>query len=141
MTYQLGLLLALIFAGLSLLHIYWAAGGSWGSAVVIPSAKGKRTLNPSVLATLMVAVALLLAMFTILGRLGVLGAVLPHWLFYWGTLGIALIFLLRAVGDFRMVGFFKQIRDTDFARWDTRLFSPLCLCMSVSAFMVAFNKP
>jgi len=141
MTYRLGIVLVLIFACLSVLHIFWALGGSWGSEVAIPSANGKRTMNPSALATVLVAVALLMAMFTILGRLGVLGAVLPPWVFYWGSLGISLIFLLRAIGDFRVVGFFKQIRDTGFAHWDTMLFSPLCLFISIVAFMVAFKKP
>lgn len=140
-TYRLGLLLALIFACLGLLHIYWAVGGNWGSAVAIPSVNGKRTMNPSALATVLVAVALWLAMCTILGRLGVFGAVLPHWVFYWGSLGISLIFLLRAIGDFRVVGFFKQVRDTGFAHWDTMLFSPLCLFIAVIAFLVAFRKP
>ena len=37
---------------------------------------------------------------------------------------------LRAVGDFRMVGFWKTVRDTPFARWDTRLFSPLCVAIA-----------
>jgi hypothetical protein len=141
MTYRLGIFLTLIFGCLSLLHLYWAAGGRWGSEVTVPSTMGKRTMNPSRLATVMVAVALGLALLTILGRLGVFGAVLPAWIFYWGTLGIAGVFLLRAVGDFKLVGFFKQVRGTGFARWDTRLYSPLCLLISIIALLVAFNTP
>jgi hypothetical protein len=38
------------------------------------------------------------------------------------------------------MGFFKQIHDTGFAYWDTRLFSPLCLLISVLAFLVAVKK-
>lgn len=140
MIYGLGIGLALIFAVLSMLHIYWAAGGSWGGEVTIPAVNGKRTMNPSPLATVMVAVALVLAMLTICGRLGLFGVGLPGWIFYWGTLGIALIFFLRAVGDFKLVGFFKRTRDTGFAHWDTWLYSPLCLFISIVALMVAFKK-
>ncbi len=126
-----GLLAAAILAGLSALHIYWALGGKWGMTVVIPTVSGNRTLNPSPFVTLLVAAALLLAMWVIVGRLGLWGVSLPPWVFYWGTWGIALVFLLRAVGDFRLVGFFKRIRQTDFAYWDTRLFSPLCLLLAL----------
>jgi hypothetical protein len=46
-------------------------------------------------------------------------------------------FLLRAVGEFRLVGLFKRIRGTAFARWDTWLFSPLCLLIALAFFFVA----
>ena len=35
--------------------------------------------------------------------------------------GFAVVFLARAVGDFRYVGFFKRVRGTRFARLDTIL--------------------
>jgi hypothetical protein len=125
---------------LSLFHLYWAVGGSWGSAVTVPGTGERRLFHPSPLGTMLVAMALLIAMFTILGKLGVWGAGLPKWIFYWGTCGISLIFLLRAGGEFRYVGFFKRIYDTRFAHWDTWLFSPLCLFISIIACMVAFNE-
>jgi hypothetical protein len=139
MTKMSGILLAAIFAALSLFHIYWAIGGSFGKAVAIPTVRGNRCLDPSPLATIMVAVALLIAMLIVIGQLGMLGEVIPKWIFRWGNWGICIIFLLRAVGEFRLVGFFKQVRDTEFAYWDTRLFSPLCLVIVMLALIVA-NK-
>jgi len=44
---------------------------------------------------------------------------------------LAALFLIRAVGEFRYVGFFKSVRDTRFATWDSWLFSPLCLLIAV----------
>ena len=46
---------------------------------------------------------------------------------------MAAVFALRAVGDFRCVGFFKRVKDTPFAVWDSRLFSPLCGILSLLA--------
>jgi hypothetical protein len=137
-----GILLATIFAALSLLHVYWAAGGRVARGVAIPtlSVSGKRALNPSPAGTVLVAAALLVAMLIILGRLGMAGAKIPGWIFRWGTWGIAVVFFLRAIGEFKLVGFFKRVSDTPFARWDTWLFSPLCLLIAVIAFMLAYTE-
>jgi hypothetical protein len=139
LTKTSGILLATIFVTLSLFHIYWAVGGTFGKTVTIPTVRGNRSFDPSPLATILVAVALLIAMFIVIGQLGMLGEVIPKWTFRWGSWSICIIFLLRAVGEFRLVGFFKQVGDTEFAYWDTRLFSPLCLVIAIMAFIVA-NK-
>ena len=136
----LGILLSMIFAALALFHIYWAAGGSFGKAVTAPTLAGKCIFDPSPVATILVALALLIAMFIIIGQLGMLGDAIPKWIFRWGSWCICIVFLLRAVGEFRYVGFFKQVRDTQFATWDTMLFSPLCLMIAVMAFLVANKK-
>lgn len=136
----LGILLAAIFAILSLFHIYWATGGRFGSSVTVPTVSGERLFSPSPLATVLVAMALLAAMLTILGQIGLLGEIIPRWIFRWATFGIAALFLLRAIGDFKLVGFFKQVNDTGFAFWDTFLFSPLCLFIAVAAFLISYSK-
>ncbi|MGH9943704.1 MAG: DUF3995 domain-containing protein [Pyrinomonadaceae bacterium] len=133
-----GMLVALTFGGLSLFHVYWALGGRFGSGVTVPTVGNSRAFHPSPLGTVLVATGLLLAMLTVLGRLGLLGEVIPRWVFRWGTGGIALIFFLRAVGEFRLVGFFKRASDTSFAYWDTWLFSPLCLSIAVIAFTLVY---
>jgi hypothetical protein len=38
------------------------------------------------------------------------------------------------------VGFFKRVRDTEFARRDTWLFSPLCLGLAAAAAAVALRS-
>jgi hypothetical protein len=136
----LGILLSAIFAILSLLHVYWAAGGRFASIAAIPTVDGKPLFRPSMSATLLVAAALFAAMLTILGNLGLFGEQIPRWIFRWTTFLIALLFLLRAIGDFKLLGFFKQINDTGFAYWDTVLFSPLCLFIAVVAFLINFRK-
>lgn len=134
-----GMLVAATFAVLSLFHLYWAAGGRFGSGATVPTVGVRRAFNPSPLGTVLVATGLLIAMFTILGQLGLLGESIPKWVFRWGTCGIALVFFLRAVGEFRLVGFFKRASDTPFAYWDTWLFSPLCLVIAVIAFALVYS--
>lgn len=131
-----GYLLVAILGMLSCIHFYWAAGGTFGSAVAIPSVGGVRTLNPSPVATILVGVALLIAMVVVLGQLDLILTFFPKWMFRWASFGIAAIFLIRAIGDFKLVGFFKQVADTGFGLWDTWLFSPLCLYIAVTAFLL-----
>jgi hypothetical protein len=140
---SLGILLAIIFATISLFHFYWAAGGTSGISVAVPTVPGRsnmRAFKPSAGGTILVAFAFLLAIAVILGQLRFLGEIVPKWIFRWGTWAIALIFFLRAIGEFRLVGFFKQVRDTTFAHWDTWLFSPLCLIIAIIAFILAYNE-
>ena len=53
---------------------------------------------------------------------------------------LALVFALRAIGDFRYVGFFKSLGDDPFRAWDTWLFSPLCLVVALAALTVARSR-
>lgn len=138
MRIALGVSLGAVFAVLSLFHIYWALGGRVGSGATVPVVSGKQTFRPSPAGTMMVAAALLLAMFTVLGQAGLLGEVVPKWIFRLGTCVLALIFFLRAIGEFKLVGFFKRASDTPFAYWDTWLFSPLCLAIALTAFALVY---
>lgn len=137
MVRVLGIVLAVIFAILSFFHLYWAAGGRFGIGAAVPTVGGERLLNPPPFWAILVAAALFAAMLVVLGRLEMWGAFVPRWIFYWGTWVISLLFLLRSIGDFRYVGFFKSVTDTSFARWDTILFSPLCLLIAVVAFLIS----
>ena len=123
-----------LLTGLSLLHVYWAAGGKFAAAVAVPEINGRAAFVPGTLATLAVAVALLVAAGIVLGKISDLR---PTWIFRWGTWGLTAVFLLRAIGEFRLVGFFKSVRNTRFAWWDTRLFSPLCLLLCFLLIVVA----
>jgi hypothetical protein len=137
----LGILLAITFAILSSFHLYWAAGGRFGGRAAIPTAtSGERLLSPSPFGTILVAAALFAATLVVFGRIKIWGAFVPSWIFYLGTWVISLLFLLRTIGDFRYVGFFKSVTDTNFARWDTFLFSPLCLLIAVVAFLISYYE-
>jgi hypothetical protein len=127
----LGLAAAGILAALGSIHIYWAAGGRRGVALAIPQRDGRPLFAPPPSATLLVAVLLFVAALLVAGAVAGWAAPLPAWVYRRGSAAVGVVFLLRALGDFRLVGLFKRVRDTPFARWDTLLFSPLCAVLGV----------
>jgi hypothetical protein len=131
---------ALVLAALGGVHIYWAGGGRLGTGAVIPERDGRRLFSPSPGATLLVAALLMAGSACLLARAGVVGRGLPSGLSEWGTRAMATAFLLRAIGDFRYVGFFKRVHGSRFAFWDTRLYSPLCVLLFL-ACMTALLSP
>jgi hypothetical protein len=115
-------------------HLYWAAGGKAGKGAAVPSANGRAVIKPSASATAMVAVGLCATAALLALRIGWLDlSALPgnSLVVRIGTWLMAAVFALRAIGDFRYVGFFKRIRDSRFARLDTLAYSPLCACLAL----------
>jgi hypothetical protein len=115
-------------------HLYWAAGGKAGRGAAVPSANGRAVIKPSAFATAMVAVGLCATAALLALRIGWLDlSALPgnRLVVRIGTWLMAAVFALRAIGDFRYVGFFKRIRDSRFARLDTLAYSPLCACLAL----------
>jgi hypothetical protein len=118
---------AAILTALGVIHLYWAAGGRFGKSATLPTANGKSVLHPTPLITIAVAIGLFAMAALVFERVGL-------WL-------IAGIFLLRAVGDFRYIGFFKRVRDSRFARLDTLFYSPLCLVLAALILSGAGSRP
>ena len=127
-----------VFAGLSLIHVYWLFGGGVGQLAAIPEIDGKPVFQPSALATLVVAIGLALCALIVAATAGVLTLPLSHTVLSWLTRALAVVLLLRAIGDFRLVGFFKRIRNSRFAHLDTAVYSPLCLVLAIGAAIVGF---
>ncbi|WNZ25430.1 DUF3995 domain-containing protein [Leptolyngbya sp. NK1-12] len=141
MIYVIGLITTTIFVALSTLHIYWAFGGNWGATATVPSIDGQPLFEPGLWDTLAVAMALSIAAIICLGTLNYRLPFLPTWIYRTGIWCIALVFLLRAIGEFRYLGFFKQFNDSLFAHWDTVLYTPLCLGLAVCCIVLAVNAP
>ena len=118
--------LSAIFVVLSALHVFWAAGGRAGGAAAIPRQGGEALFTPSPLATLAVAVALAAAAATVAAASGWFGARGPTRVGRVLTAVLAVIFLARAVGDFRYVGFFKRVENEDYFDRTTK-FTPFSL--------------
>jgi Protein of unknown function (DUF3995) len=122
----------IIFLTIAGFHFYWAFGGKFGSQAVVPAIEGKSVFQPSALATIIVALAMLVGAFL---------SWKPHphscakTLIY-GNLAIGIVFFIRAIGDFKYVGFFKKVKGTLFAENDSRYYSPLCLLVSGIAFFI-----
>jgi Protein of unknown function (DUF3995) len=126
-----------IFVVLSALHFYWAAGGTKFSESAIPTnTNGNLIFRPSPLATIIVAIGLLGFGLVMLANLGIFLTWLSPKIVRIATWAIIAIFGLRAMGDFRYVGFFKKIKNTTFAKNDTKIYSPLCLIISTLSFLI-----
>jgi len=120
-------------------HVYWAFGGTFAADKVIPEVDGKAVFEPGIFATLNVAV--ILSIIAVIGlllgfcNLSLLGY--GQYIVYAGwVIFAALIF--RAIGDFNLVGFFKKIKNTEFDRYDTKYYSPLCFGLAVAFFILLY---
>jgi len=133
----LSTILCAIFTSLGFIHFYWLFGGKWGLEKVIPSKGSKaRSLSIPKFATLIVAVGLLIFGLIYLVKSGFINIQIPNLLAKYGYWIIPSIFILRAVGDFKYVGFFKKIKNTEFAEADSKWFAPLCLTIGVFGMLI-----
>lgn len=138
----LAIILFIIFLFISLVHFYWAFGGKWGSDAVLPTKDDNYTtvLKPGILPSLIVAFGLLGFGLLILIISELIVFEIPHWIFTYGLWMISSIFTIRAIGDFKYVGFFKKIKHTKFGKNDTKYFSPLCLTIGILTFILELIK-
>jgi len=126
-----------IFLFLSGIHFYWGLGGKWGGQAVVPTkTNNEKVMMPGWVACFIVALGLLGFGLFVLIKAGLLSLSLPSWILNYGLWIIAFIFILRAIGDFNYVGFFKKVKSTDFGRQDTRYYSPLCLLIGILAILI-----
>jgi hypothetical protein len=126
-----------VFAGLSLVHFYWAFGGTAGKDAAVPERAGRRLFTPSAGATVMVAVGLALCGLLVAATAGPVSVPPTGRRPRWPSYLLALVLLARAIGDFRRVGFFQRVRGTRFARLDSRVYAPLCLLLAAGDCDVA----
>ncbi len=135
-----------VFAALGLAHVFWAMGVRLGGDALIPrlpSADGtggsRPAFTPSATATLAVAAALFAVAAMVGLRAGFFATPLNHPALR-ATIGlVALAMFIRAVGDFRLVGFFKRIKGSSFARMDSWVYSPLCVALGLGLAAVALG--
>ena len=140
MIAETSLLLGFIFSLLALLHFGWALGMKWGFDASLPTnEEGERVLNPKTRDSIIVGIGL--ALFAIfysarsqnisLAPNATIDSIIS-WI-------IPSIFLLRAIGDFRYLGFFKKIKHSKFGKTDTRLVIPLCLLIAFLGFYLVIG--
>lgn len=141
MKSTLGIILFAIFAVLSAIHFYWGFGGKSGQTSAVPTIKnGDKLFSPGILSCFAVAFGLSAFGICSLIKADLLSTGLPNWLITFAVWGISLIFILRAIGEFKYVGFFKKIKNTKFAEIDAKFYSPLCLLIGTLAMVLALQN-
>lgn len=130
---QLFIYLSIIILGLvSVLHFYWLFGGKWGLQFSLPEkVEGGAVFTPRWIETLIVAIGLIGMAFILLAQNNLIPFFTPNAFTEWSCIIITFIFLLRAIGDFKYLGFSKRIKNTNFSRCDTKFYSPLCLFLGL----------
>ena len=128
----LSLLLSLILSGLGCLHCYWACGGQLGFTATLPTkVNGQKVIKPKKRDCLVTGFVFFLFSFFYLLQSGIIVfevtiSILPYagWM-------IPIIFIARAIGEFKYVGFFKSVKETNFGKIDSQLYSPLSLTIGL----------
>ncbi|KFF10849.1 DUF3995 domain-containing protein [Flavobacterium hydatis] len=140
MQTTIGSILVIIFLFLAGIHIYWGFGGKWGYEAAIPTTENnEKLMSPKLKECMVVAIALLILSVLVLIKSGIITYILPNWIQEYGICIILILFMIRAIGDFKYVGFFKKVKTTKFAQMDTKYFSPLCLLISLLAITLALT--
>lgn len=117
--------------------------GFWRSLGNSSSHSGKKgeqqpIFKPRKLGTILVAVLILLASSMLIFQAGYLESLQTNTLTKIGSIVCATVFMIRAIGDFNYLGFFKKIKHSQFARYDTWIYSPLCLFLGLTYIILLF---
>ena len=121
--------LTLVFLGIAFVHIYWAFGGNWGKQAAVPTnSAGIPLFVPGFFSCFSVGTIFLF--LSILINQKVFNFI-PDNISNLLLLVASLAFLVRAIGDFNYVGFFKKVNNTIFSKKDNYYYSPLCLVIAV----------
>lgn len=134
----LGIVSTSLILAISLVHFYWALGGRKWADVVFPQFAGtsKPVFTAGIWATIFVAfIFLSFSVVIFLKTFAPVFRISNHWIGIYAWV-IAALFLLRAIGDFRYVGFTKTVRSTIFAAYDTKIFTPLSLTIGLMIIVV-----
>lgn len=136
-TTILSLILLVTFTSLGFIHFYWLFGGKWGLEKALPTREvGEKAIEPPKIATVIVGIVLIVFGLIYLMKSGLINFQVPNWIITYGGWIISSIFILRAIGDFNYVGLFKKIRDTEFAKADSKWFIPLCLTIGILGILI-----
>jgi hypothetical protein len=97
-------------------------------------------LNPKKIDSAIVGIGLTaFGLFYVL-QLDLINYNLPVWILKYVGWIIPAIFILRAVGEFKYVGFFKRIKQMNFGKLDTKFFSHLCLGIGIIGIIIELIK-
>jgi len=135
-----------ILAFAAAFHLHWAMGGRRGFSVSLPQRPDGAPVMAHRLPWWRPAAGAIAAALSLIGALalaaeGHLALPLPQSAAKTALAIAGGAFVLRALVPTPWTGFFKRIRTTRWARYDTWLYSPLCLALGASLLAIAFGQP
>ncbi|RHW41964.1 DUF3995 domain-containing protein [Neobacillus notoginsengisoli] len=131
---------SLIFIIIGMLHVFWAFGGRWGVKAALPTKDESKlpVLQPRMLGTVFIGSLCFFASVLLLVQIDFFAVIKSSPLSKWLCIAGGIVFLLRAIGEGKYVGFFKKIQHTKFAKQDTAFYSPLCVWISLIFLLASF---
>ena len=133
-----------IIAFAAAFHLHWALGGRLGYSVSLPQrADGTQVMAGRIgwwrpaAAGIAIGLVMLGALAVAIG--GHLPLPLPPGAAKAALIIVGAAFILRALVPTKWTGFFKRIRSTRWARYDSWLFSPLFLLLGTALIAVALG--
>ena len=142
MNTLIAIVLIIIFLVISSIHFYWAFGSKKWANMAVPTKADNSVLvfKPRPIETAIVAISFIGFIAIVAARVGFMN--LPVFQDYVNIAVwiLATIFIIRAIGEFRYVGFFKKIKDTTFGKMDTKYYSPLCLAIGIMLLLINILK-
>jgi len=130
-----------ILTAIGILHIYWLLGGrnSIEYFFAANSPFRKKNIKPKKLKLIITSIALFIMAFFFIEQMAGFTKIFNADAFKWGNKIIAVIFVLRAFGNFTYLGFTKSFKKGTFAKLDTYLYSPVCLMIAVLAYLLSLT--
>ncbi len=131
----LAIITALIMTAVSLLHFYWALGGNYGLSSAGPTLEGKDNFippRPMIFAVACVLLSLAILSIQLIWPVAYVTGFISYIAYF-----VAFIFIIRGIGDFKYVGIFKKVYNSNFAKLDTVYFSPLILLLGIAYALLA----
>lgn len=126
--------------GIGVLHFYWALGGKVWLNKSIPTINGQPLFLPGKIATIVVGMVLIGFAWVAfaLSFSDLHSALYGKYILYFGWV-LSGIFIVRAIGEFNTIGFFKKIKTSDFALYDTRFYSPYALFIGIVFALLSYQ--
>ncbi|MDC6367426.1 MULTISPECIES: DUF3995 domain-containing protein [Flavobacteriaceae] len=131
----LAVIIFIVMIFLAALHFYWSIYGIKEPSSPSSISVNKTVRPPNKFVAVVVGVILFLFAFVFINK--VMGYTNHPWLKYL-SIGIGVIFILRAFGGFKNVGSFRTAKNSKFTALNPRYYPPLCLLFGVLIIILEY---
>jgi len=136
---MISIVVIIVVSILSFIHFYWAFGGKFEIDKIIPRYYDSPLPRQNNLNIFIIASILLFTCLFIYGLEFSEIKISDHFII--GTLWLlCVIFALRAIGEFSLMGLFKKIKYSSFGKYDTLYYTPISLFLAIYFFVMSYNK-
>ena len=123
------------------MHFLWVIRGhEYNLEYIVPYVDNKPLFVPTRIGAAFVSVLLLGASFLLYLTTNNVLNYIPERVYDMALGVLCFVMLLRSIGDFRLAGLFKKVKDSKFSEWDTKLYTPLCVYLFISCLYILLKR-